>query len=111
MYLPNRELAFVHEDKIVKYLLDLEHVEGGPKAVFFIRYGFVLDRWNELAEAIIWHAHEYEVTMIDRSSPFGVKYTIVGRMPAPDGRWPNIRVIWTILNESSVPRFTTAFPE
>lgn len=111
MYLPNRELAHVPREKIVKYLLDLNHEEGGPKAEFFMRFGFTLENWRALAEALVSHAHQHEVTDIDTSSPFGVKYIIVGRMVAPDGRRPNVRVIWIILHGSSVPRLTSAYPE
>lgn len=111
MYLPNRELAFVPEEKIVRYLLDLNHEDGGPKAVFFMRFGFSLERWHVLAEALINHAHQHEVTEIDTSSAFGVKYIVVGRMTTPDGRRPNLRVVWIILHGTSAPRLTSAFPE
>ena len=43
MKLPDLENAYVPEAKIVKYLLNLEHVRGGKdKAVFFMRFGFTI---------------------------------------------------------------------
>jgi hypothetical protein len=43
MKLPNLENAYVPEAKIVKYLLNLEHKQGGKdKAVFFMRCGLAL---------------------------------------------------------------------
>jgi len=38
--LPNAERALVERGKLVDYLLDLEHADGGPKARFFMAFGF-----------------------------------------------------------------------
>lgn len=44
--LPNFENAYVPEAKIVKYLLNQEHRQGGKeKAVFFLRFDFTIQEW------------------------------------------------------------------
>lgn len=63
MKLPHLENAFVPEAKIVKYLLNLEHKQGGKdKAIYFMRFGFTIEAWEVLAQALLAHAEAYEVT-------------------------------------------------
>lgn len=61
MKLPNAENAVVPEEKITRYLLDLEHEEGRGKAKFFIGCGYKPEQWEILKEDLLWHAAEYEV--------------------------------------------------
>ena len=49
MKLPNAEQAVVDEAKLTRYLLDLTHPSGGPKAIFFLAHGFSLSDW------LIWN--------------------------------------------------------
>jgi len=58
MKLPNCELATVPEEKITRYLLNPAHPAGGSKAVFFLRFGFKIEEWRLLAEALLRHARE-----------------------------------------------------
>lgn len=52
MQLPYLEQAYIPEAKIVKYLLNLEHTGGGrEKAIFFMRFGFTLERRDSLRRA------------------------------------------------------------
>ncbi len=51
----------VEEQKLTRYLLDETHKEGGPKAAFFVHYGFCSDEWSELKEALLQHALENEI--------------------------------------------------
>lgn len=110
MKLPHLENAYVPEQKIVKYLLNLEHQQGGKdKAIFFMRFGFKIEAWEVLAYALLNHAANHDVadsvTLPDR-----VHDVIEGQLISPDHRNPEIRSIWVIENGSTAPRFVSAYP-
>jgi hypothetical protein len=54
MKLPNALLAVVEREKVVDYLLNRAHRYGASKAEFFSQYGFLLEKWEVLAQAL-WH--------------------------------------------------------
>lgn len=109
MRLPDVGLAVVAEAKITKYLLSTIHREGRHKEPFFTRHGFRLDSWHILAEALLRHAGDHEVREV-KANPHGLLYVIEGRMPAPDGRAPNLRSVWIIKDLDPRPSFVTAYP-
>lgn len=109
MKLPNTESAVVSEAKIVHYLLDLTHPVGRSKAAFFRRFGFTLDTWKDMAEALLQHATEYDVVEIE-STEVGDRYVIEGNIQSPDGRDPFVRSIWFIEQGRQIPKFVTAYP-
>lgn len=95
MKLPYFDRATVPQAKITDYLLSLSHDDGRSKARFFISFGFSNENWKLLAQALLHHAAENEVSKIE-SSPFGSRYVIEGIISAPDGRTPFIRAVWFI---------------
>ena len=98
------------EAKIVKYLLNFEHTAGGKdKAIFFMRFGFTIERWEILARALLAHAAAHEVVSIIETSE-GVNFAVDGALDTPDGRQPEIRTVWAIDKDSVSPRFVTAYP-
>jgi len=110
MKLPHLENAFVPEAKIVKYLLNLEHTGGGKdKAIFFMRFGFTIEQWDVLEKALLAHAVAYDVASTIETSQ-GINYSIEGAIDTPDGRQPQIRTIWAVDKESTLPRLVTAYP-
>jgi len=111
MYLPNRHLAFVPREKIVEYLLDLTHKDGGSKARFFLAFGFTIQEWKQMADALIRHGQTYEVGVVDTSSPFGIIYRVLGNLETPDGRSPYVRTVWIIPHGREEPRLLSAYPE
>jgi len=50
--LPNADLAIIEVTKLRDYLLDVDHVDGGPKAPLLVSMGFRRDHWQELEAAI-----------------------------------------------------------
>jgi hypothetical protein len=62
MKLPNLEQAIVPPEKITDYLLSITHEDGKHKAAFFMGFGFTVESWEELAEALIDHAAKQDVT-------------------------------------------------
>ena len=53
--LPNAHLVVVESEKIASYLLNPGHRFGASKARFFVRFGFRIDKWQVLAEALQEH--------------------------------------------------------
>ncbi|MCI0712656.1 MAG: hypothetical protein L0154_21045 [Chloroflexi bacterium] len=109
MKLPGLEQAIVPEAKITEYLLNLEHEEGGAKAIFFIHFGFSMAQWKELARALLEHAHTHEVVKHE-ATRFGTRYVIEGTLQTPVQRTPWVRVVWFIAKDTATPRLTTAYP-
>jgi len=107
--LPNLDQAYVDQAKITEYLLSSSHPDGWGKAEFFIRHGFRVEQWQELAGALRQIAAENPVTDVVETS-YGTRYTVVGSLIAPDGRTPRLRTIWLIERGTSVPRLITAYP-
>ncbi|MCY4022606.1 MAG: hypothetical protein OXF32_04085 [Anaerolineaceae bacterium] len=91
------------------YLLALEHVHGGPKARFFMDFGFSLSNWRELHAALLRHALECEVTGTT-SNPRGIYYVLEGAMQMADGREAFVRTVWEIRWGDLEPRLVTAYP-
>lgn len=109
MKLPHLEHAHVPKEKIVNYLLSPTHRDGRSKHDFFVRFGFIPERWEQLADALLQHASEHEVAS-QQQTVFGVRYVINGELICPDGRRPLVRVAWFIDPEENVPRLVTAHP-
>jgi hypothetical protein len=109
MRLPNTENAEIPRAKIVDYLLSLSHPDGRGKAIFFMGFGFSLEAWETLGSALREHAVRNDVTKVE-PTPFGTRYVVEGSLMAPDGRTPNVRVVWFVENGASMPRFVTAYP-
>ena len=110
MKLPNHERAMVAAPKIVSYLLSLGSENGRAKARFFLAFGFTIEAWEVMAEALKQHASDHEVTRAEARPPFGVHYIIEGALRTPDGRNPSVRVVWVIDEGDDVPRLVSAYP-
>jgi hypothetical protein len=110
MKLPNVQSATVPERKLTHYLLNPAHVAGGSKARFFLRFGFTVAEWRQMAEALLRHARENEVADMEQTAR-GTRYVVDGLLAAPDGSLLNIRSAWYIdLRGDGGPRFVTAHP-
>jgi len=106
---PNVENAVVTQQKIVDYLLRLEHPDGWSKAVFFGRFGFRPEGWRILAEALIDVARRNDVVSV-AESPWGCWHVVEGARRAPDRRQPMIRTVWIIEEGDSARRLVTVHP-
>jgi hypothetical protein len=87
MKLPNALSAVVEREKVVDYLLNRAHRCGASKAEFFFKYGFRLDQWEVLAQALLEHGQRHDVINVTETG-FGPRYLIDGELPWPDGRAP-----------------------
>lgn len=109
MKLPNYENAIIPHAKIVDYLLSQSHRDGRGKAKFFAQFGFTINFWEELVQALRQHVTDNEIAKIEES-PFGTRYVIEGKIITPDGRTPLIRSVWFVATGETIPRFATAYP-
>ncbi|HVU24750.1 MAG TPA: hypothetical protein VHE13_11555 [Opitutus sp.] len=107
--LPNAISAWVEEKKIVRYLLNLRHAEGGPKAKFFRARGFTEVDWEGMADALRHHARHNPVVR-ERQTEFATTYSLDCTLPTPDRTNPCIRTVWEVRPEDSRPRLITAHP-
>jgi len=57
---------------------------------FFLRFGFTVAEWQQLADALLLLARENEVVETEQT-PHGRRYVVDGRLIAPDGTGLNIR--------------------
>lgn len=110
MKLPFLDNLIVSEPKITQYLLNLDSENGKSKARFFLAFGFTIEKWEVMAESLKQHARTHDVTNIVPKLPFGINYVIEGMLITPDGRNPEVRVIWAIDVNSNIPRLISAYP-
>lgn len=109
--LPGRELALVEEAKIVGYLLNPDHPQGGAKARFFLARGVPVGQWQVLRDLMLEHARNNPVTRV-REHPGGRArlFQLDCAVAMPDGSTPCIRTVWEIRADPSRPRLVTAYP-
>jgi hypothetical protein len=62
MRLPNANKALVEQEKVLGYLLNTQHRYGASKAKFFHNFGFTVQSWQILAEALSIHGRQNEVS-------------------------------------------------
>jgi hypothetical protein len=110
MTLPNAHLAAIEAEKVRHYLLSPEHPVGRFKARFFSALGYTRNDWPQLQGDLLALARSGAAEP-GRSSPYGQKYDIHGRLQTPSGASVGIVAVWIILNGEESQRFVTAFPE
>jgi hypothetical protein len=109
MKLPNASRAVVEEEKIVGYLLNLQHRFGASKARFFAQFGFRQVDWTILADALREHGRQHEVSKV-KETGYGPRYEVEGELSCPDGRRPRVRTVWQMDKRHLAPRLITAYP-
>lgn len=105
---PHAANAVVEEKKVVSYLLNLDHKEGGSKAKFFLKRGFATESWETFATALARHAQTQPVINVE-STEFGMKYQVECQLETPDKINPCILSVW-IIEDETPPRLVTAHP-
>lgn len=109
MILPAQERLLVEREKIVDYLLNLDHRYGASKARFFSSFGFRRDAWEVLRDALCEHGRRWEIKRVTETG-FGPRYEVEGELETPDGRRPRICTVWQLDTSQSAPRLITAYP-
>ena len=103
---PNRR---IDRSKIDEYLL--HPINGRGKASFFYAYGFALERWEELRDALFDHANTASVHDVV-VSPYGSRYIALGALRTPSGRHPEpvVCLMWQADVGTDEVRLITAYP-
>lgn len=109
MILPDADRARVDRAKVVDYLLSRTHPDGRSKAEFFTRFGFRVEDWQVLADALKAVGISNPVAGAVQSS-HGTRYTVDGPIDSPDGRTPRVRTVWIVEPGHPGPRLITAHP-
>ncbi len=107
--IPNRDRAFIAEEKVRDYLLSSVHPIGRHKARFFYRLGYRQECWRELAmdlEQVL-----LENPVVNRmQTNYGEKYIVEGRLKGPAGESAKVVTAWVIKTGEDFPRLVTAYP-
>lgn len=109
MHLPGREHAYVPQRKLIEYLLSETHAIGKSKAKFFAALGYDQSNADILGRNLLKIAAVGTVTKAVPSA-YGTKYVVDGMLETPTVGKVTIRTVWIIENESTDPRFVTAYP-
>ena len=109
MKLPNAAQAIVERDKISGYLLNPGHRYGASKARFFTEFGFRVEAWQVLADALHEHGCTQKVALV-RETSFGQRYAVEGELITPSGREPRVRTVWQLDKGAVAPRLISAYP-
>lgn len=108
MTVPNAVRAVLPAEKLSRYLLDVSHAVGGPKARFLRAHGFSESNAALLATGLRAIAAEGDGT--EHPSPFGTKYVVTGDLPTPRGILVRMTTVWIVEPGDDRPRFVTAYP-
>ena len=109
MKLPNPDKLVVEREKIADYLLNPAHRYGASKARFFIEFGFRIEEWERLTEALREHGRTHEVART-RETGFGPRYIVEGELNTPSDRHPRVRTVWQMDKGAVAPRLISAYP-
>lgn len=103
------DIRRIDRSKIDEYLL--HPINGRGKAAFFQAYGFALERWEELRDALMEHAAACPVAE-NSVSPYGCRYLVRGGLRTPSGRdpLPLVCSVWQADNGDVGARLITAYP-
>ncbi len=110
MRIPNADNAVIDSDKITRYLLDVDHPDGGSKARLLVSLGYRTANWHQL-DSDLRAAHLSEDFVATTNTPWGTRYEIVGPITGPAGDTIMFRSIWQIDLGTNVPRLITMYPE
>ncbi len=109
MPIPDAENAIVTRDKVDSYLLNVDHPDGGSKAIWFHSLGYKQENWQFLANDLLEIAQTCDKYDVEQS-PYGVKYKVSGTVNRPGYRPGRILTVW-IIEPDEPPRLVTAYPD
>ena len=77
MKVPNYEQAIVPKEKLTEYLLNFEHIDGKSKALFYQKYGFEKENFEDLIVSLKKIISENDFDNCNET-PWGKKYVVFG---------------------------------
>lgn len=109
MPIPDAERATVNREKVCDYLLNLDHPDGGSKAIWFCALGYHQVEWETLARDLLEIAKTCRQFKTEHS-PHGVKYIAEGTITRPNKRPVRVLTVW-IVEQDSPPRLVATYPD
>ena len=109
MELPNSDRAITAREKLVNYLLNIEHERGGSKAKLLIECGYSNHNWQQLGNDIR-SAHLSSDVREVKEVAYGIRYIIIAPLMTPSGRQLYVKTIWQIDKGTDIPRLITLLP-
>ena len=109
MPIPDARRAVIAPEKVRDYLLNLEHPDGGSKAVWFHSLGYSWEQWQLLADDLLAIARESD-EFDTETTQFGMKYKASGSVGRPNYRPGRVMTVW-IVEDDDPPRLVTAYPD
>lgn len=97
----------IEKKKVVGYLLNVSHPDGGGKAKLLIQHGFDSDNIDVFINSVITHAQKAE-TISELETPFGTKIILEGILDTPSGKPLLIKSVWIL--SSKTPILVTLYP-
>ncbi|NUO83352.1 hypothetical protein HUU05_25040 [candidate division KSB1 bacterium] len=110
MKLPNAQNAVIAPDKLIDYLLNVQHKRGGSKARLLLQLGYRAENWQRL-EADIRRFHLNTDVETTRQTDYGSRYEIRAALETPSGRTLIGRSIWQVDLGTDFPRLITLYPD
>ncbi len=110
MKVPNAANAVIELPKLLNYLLDVDHPQGGAKARMLVSFGYSSANWRRLDSDIRSMLLSEEVVATNRSL-WGTRYEIVAPLTGPSGDTVLFRSVWQIDLGTDTPRLITMYPE
>ncbi|MBL8828210.1 MAG: hypothetical protein JNM18_14615 [Planctomycetaceae bacterium] len=89
-------------------MLNLDHPDGGCKAVWFLSLGYTRDQWQLLADDLLAIARDCDEFSTE-STRFGLKYMASGSVGRSNHRSKSVLTVW-IVEDDNPPRLVTAYP-
>lgn len=72
-------------------------------------FGFRVEEWPALADALLEHGQTHSV-MTRQLSRFDEKFEVKGPLRCPDSRRPEVWTVWQLDKDALAPRLITAYP-
>jgi len=110
MRIPNADRAVIEHQKIVLYLLNPDHPDGGSKARLLLSLGYSASNWQRF-DADLRRMHLSENALVASRTIWGDRYEIVAPITGPVGDTVLFRSVWQIDLGTEVPRLITMYPE
>src|SRR5438552_12699131 len=95
MPIPNAGAAFVPSAKLTEYLLNEQHPVGGSKARWFRSLGYDPSDSSVLERDLLRHVRTSE-DYTEKTSSFGTKYVVDGKISTPSGSDANVTTVWIV---------------
>jgi hypothetical protein len=109
MPIPNAASAFVPSEKLHEYLLNEQHPIGGSKARWFRSLGYDPADPSRLERDLLRQVQTSD-DYSEKSSAFGTKYVVDGKITTPSGIDANVTTVWIVEPSDNRPRLVTAVP-